>query len=104
MRGIKICLFIAFPVLFALVANFSGAFSAMVVLSGACVAFYVIYKLDRAAVIQRKKETYEAALQGNDKQLALVAGRAYYAEFRGGKRLTIYDESAIANDISTMKG
>ena len=50
------------------------------------------------------KSAYDRALKGTDKAAALQAGRAYYAALRGpGKTLTIYDEQAIANDISTMK-
>jgi len=50
----------------------------------------------------RLKRNYEMALRGTDKAAALQAGRKYYSFLRGG-RLTIYDEQAIANDISTMK-
>jgi hypothetical protein len=50
----------------------------------------------------RLKSEYEDALKGTDKVKALKAGRAYYSALRSGK-LTIYDEQAITNDISTMK-
>ncbi len=52
---------------------------------------------------------YNYALQSGNKAKALVAGRLYYestrSRFWGLKkgRLTIYDEQAITNDISTMK-
>jgi hypothetical protein len=47
------------------------------------------------------KKKYNEALKGTDKKAALDAGREYYSELRRGK-LTIYDEQAIANDLSTM--
>ncbi len=34
--------------------------------------------------------------------MALEAGRAYHASLRSNKVLTMYDEMAIANDLSTM--
>jgi hypothetical protein len=46
-------------------------------------------------------QQYNAAKASGDKQKALNAGRAYYSRRRG--RPTIYDEQAIANDLSTMK-
>ena len=52
---------------------------------------------------QRLKQIYDATLRGTDKAAALRAGRAYYQSLRGSKPLTIYDEQAIANDLSTMK-
>lgn len=58
--------------------------------------------------VAKKNETkklrriYDEALNGADKRAALNAGRAYYQNIRKGK-LTIYDEQAITNDISTMK-
>jgi hypothetical protein len=54
--------------------------------------------------IDRLKEEYDNALNGNDKRVALEAGRAYYRELRRDKNLTIYDEQAIANDLATMRG
>lgn len=47
------------------------------------------------------KGAYEQALRQGDKRVALEAGRKYYSALRDGK-LTIYDEQALANDISTM--
>ena len=52
--------------------------------------------------IARLKSNYDDALTGSDKRAALAAGRAYYSALRKGK-LTIYDEQAITNDISTMR-
>jgi hypothetical protein len=48
------------------------------------------------------KSEYDEALKGSDKAKALKAGRAYYSALRSGN-LTIYDEQAINNDISTMR-
>ena len=53
--------------------------------------------------IETLKLKYNATLRGTDKKAALEAGRAYYSELRNKKVLTIYDEQAITNDLSTMK-
>lgn len=64
-----------------------------------------------AAVLQSGNETkklaalklkYDKCLKGKNKRAALEAGRAYYSALRKGKILTIYDEQAITNDLSTM--
>lgn len=55
---------------------------------------------DREIIEQLKKE-YEDALKSGDKYNALCKGRKYYSAIRGGK-LAIYDEQALANDISTI--
>ena len=44
---------------------------------------------------------YQQAIASGNKRNALDAGRAYYSKLRGGK-LTIYDEQALTNDLSTM--
>ncbi len=51
---------------------------------------------------QQLYDTYQAAIQSGDKAEALKAGRAYHSYLRNGE-LTLYDEQAIANDLSTMK-
>lgn len=51
----------------------------------------------------QKKEKYMAAIARGDKSAALILGREYYASMRSNGKLTIYDEQAIANDLSTMK-
>lgn len=56
-------------------------------------------KNDNIAALKAK---YAHALKGHDKGAALAAGRAYYATLRKDRKLTIYDEQAINNDISTM--
>lgn len=48
------------------------------------------------------KEQYLQSLNGTDKAEALRLGRLYYSTLRKGS-LTIYDEQAIANDLSAMK-
>ncbi len=55
-----------------------------------------------SAKLQSLWDDYVEALSGGDKKRALDAGRLYYKHLRGG-RLTIYDEQAITNDLSTMK-
>lgn len=52
--------------------------------------------------LERLEFEYETALLGLDKRAALKAGRLYYAMRRKDKTLSIYDEQAIANDLSTM--
>lgn len=51
---------------------------------------------------EQLKLAYEQSLKGNSKKTALDAGRAYYSALRKDKALTIYDELAIANDLSAM--
>ena len=48
------------------------------------------------------REAYDVAIRSGDKTQALKAGRAYYSFLRKGN-LTIYDEQAMTNDLSTMK-
>lgn len=62
----------------------------------------VVYKRGKQAFIREKKAAYLAALKSGNKTEALMAGRKYYSELRGGD-LTIYDEQALANDLSTIK-
>ncbi len=65
--------------------------------------WYVVYsEMKHHKLKARLKDEYAKALRSGDKQKALEAGRKYYAKLRGG-RLTIYDEQAITNDLSTMK-
>ena len=58
-------------------------------------------KIEHEAEADRLESLYRIALEGSDKGYALELAREYYAFKRGGS-LTIYDEQAIANDISTM--
>lgn len=75
----------------------AGAF--ILILLIAMVAYYIHSSHKRIATL---KERYEASLSGTDKRVALDAGRSYYSSLRKGKTLTIYDEQAITNDLSTM--
>ena len=52
---------------------------------------------------ESKIEALQNALKGNDKLRALELGRLYYRWNRRDKALTVYDETAIANDLSIMK-
>jgi hypothetical protein len=49
----------------------------------------------------RIKIEYKDALKSGDKKKALNLGRRYYSSLRDGK-LTVYDESALTNDLATM--
>jgi hypothetical protein len=66
--------------------------------------FYTIYTDNKrkAAKTKALRDAYDEALLSGDKAKALQTGRAYHSFLRKGK-LTIYDEQAITNDLSTMK-
>jgi hypothetical protein len=53
------------------------------------------------AYLEAKDRLLEEPSNNKLRDLALQAGREYYASLRGG-RLTIYDEQAIANDLSSI--
>lgn len=76
-------------------------------LIGIAVVIGIIFAIsngkEKARKINQLKETYDSALRGTNKVYALQAGRAYYSALRSPKQLTIYDEQAITNDLSTMK-
>lgn len=61
----------------------------------------IIYFTNHNKRLAALEQQYHQALKGKDKGAALTAGRAYYSTLRN-KKLTIYDEQAIANDLSTM--
>lgn len=63
----------------------------------------VLFAISNQKQAEKLKADYDDALRGTDKRKALEAGRAYYSNIRKGKTLTIYDEQAITNDLSTMK-
>jgi hypothetical protein len=52
---------------------------------------------------EKLESEYKAALRGSDRAKALELGRIYYGNKREGGALTIYDEQALTNDLSTMK-
>jgi len=62
----------------------------------------IIVSVYKAKERKRLHQAYRTALSGTDKRTALAAGRAYYSALRKGGSLTIYDEQAITNDLSTM--
>ncbi len=70
----------------------------------------IYYSIQQNSKFKRqKREQYEAlereykdALKGYDKAKALELGRLYYGSKRRGGVLTIYDEQALTNDLSTM--
>lgn len=65
------------------------------------IVWAVRYQMRQNKRLKDLKRTYELELRNGNKQSALQAGRNYYAALRGGQ-LSIYDEQAIANDLSTM--
>ncbi|SDC68849.1 SHOCT domain-containing protein [Williamwhitmania taraxaci] len=65
------------------------------------VVFLIIRSNLKSKRITKLRLEYRAALKGTNKARAVTAGRAYYSAVRNG-RLTIYDEQAINNDMSTM--
>jgi len=48
------------------------------------------------------KIKYDEALKGSDKRYALECGRLYYASMRKDGRLSVYDETALTNDLAAM--
>ena len=55
-------------------------------------------ELDRNSL----KLMYKEALKGNDKKYALECGRRFYSSHRKLGKLTIYDETALTNDLAAM--
>ncbi len=74
----------------------------IVVLLG-IIAIYFFLKSSKKeqAITSEIKLKYEKAIKDGNKVLALTLGRQYYSRLRGGK-LSIYDEQAITNDLSTI--
>jgi len=64
-------------------------------------AVIIVSNVQRGKKEAELKAIYDDALRSGNKSRALAAGRAYYSHIRKGK-LTIYDEQAITNDLSTM--
>jgi hypothetical protein len=73
-----------------------------VIIVVAIIAIIIMVANNNKKKIAALKLRYEESLEGKDKRAALDAGRAYYSALRKGKTLTIYDEQAITNDLSTM--
>ena len=68
----------------------------------------VYLRVKKIKNLKQLKENYFEAIRNKDKMQALQTGRLYYAKCRtgffgsGSGRLTIYDEQAIANDLSVI--
>ena len=67
------------------------------------ILIYFVYNFLKSQKGNPYEEDYKNALKGNDKLRALELGRLYYRWNRRDKALTVYDETAIANDLSIMK-
>lgn len=79
---------------------------AFIVIIGLIVFFswrYVSKQNKRDKRILMLKQSYNDALSETDKKDALDKGRLYYSALRKKGILTIYDEQAITNDLSSMK-
>jgi hypothetical protein len=68
----------------------------------AIIAVVILNRKEKARRLEQLRQAYAQSLKGNSKRLALEAGRAYYCALRKDKVLTMYDEQAITNDLSTM--
>lgn len=66
-------------------------------------AVIIMAAIGKTNNLKNLKQQYDTALRGTDKRAALDAGRAYYKALRGKNTLTIYDEQALTNDLSTMR-
>ncbi len=102
-----------------LVQLFGGSSStiANVITWAAIIAIaYLVYRRNQKETAQKNEATrlkaereakieadYKEALRGDDRAKALELGRAYYGSKRENGALTIYDEQALTNDLSTMK-
>lgn len=56
----------------------------------------------RKMLEERLIKEYQKALKGTNRQEALATGREYYKFLRPDRKLTIYDEQAIDNDMKMM--
>ena len=65
------------------------------------IIFIAVGSLNKSDKIKLLKEKYEAALQGVDREAAIVAGQDYYRTLRGGE-LTIEDEMIIFKDVKHL--
>ena len=68
---------------------------------------YLLLYFFKQRTIKKYYSEYQNALHSGDRVNALYLGRRYYARVRGNVfgsgNLTIYDEQAIANDLTIMK-
>lgn len=97
-------------------SNLSSTISNIILWAAIIAIAYLVYsrsqkeKAAREETIRLRQEAdaklesdYKEALSGNDRAKALELGRAYYGSKRDNDALTIYDEQALTNDLSTMK-
>jgi len=68
----------------------------------AVIVAIILNKNEKKRKLEQLRLAYKQSLKGTNKSIALAAGRAYYSALREGKILTMYDEQAITNDLSTM--
>ena len=66
------------------------------------IIFVAVGVINRTDTIKQLKDKYDEALRGTDKDEAWEAGAAYYKCLRGNNELTVEDELAIFNDISSV--
>ena len=66
------------------------------------IIFVAVGVINRTDTIKQLKDKYDEALRGTDKDAAWEAGAAYYKYLRGNNELTVEDELAIFNDISSV--
>lgn len=78
-------------------------FVGAIMIAGAIFAyFYSNYKEKEEKRLEEIELEYKEALKGTDKSKALRLGRIYYGSLREDGNVTIYDEQAITNDLSSM--
>jgi hypothetical protein len=65
------------------------------------IIFISVGYLNKTDKLKLLKEKYEAALEGDNREEAIAAGRAYYRSLRGGE-LTIEDERMILRDVAHL--
>ena len=66
------------------------------------IIFISVGYLNKTDALKMKKEKYEAALAGDDREAAIAAGQVYYRALRGGGELSIEDERAILRDVAHL--
>ena len=62
----------------------------------------ILFYIQKNKRIAELKRDYDDAIRSGNRGMALQAGRKYYSAIRQNGKLTIYDEQAITNDLSTM--
>lgn len=80
----------------------SMVFFALIFFVAVCVLNLKDKKNKSAIVLSDMKKKYEDSLTQGNKAEALKLGRAYYSSKKGGGELSITEEQALSNDLSTM--